>query len=224
MRPVYNKQEIINSTFKWVDNAVIGHGLCPFAASIRRKSNQALRCHISEANDLTQLLTDVRTELNLICEDLEKNPDQLDLIEGSLLVIPSNNLKSINNNRDQDQSTISNTFLADYRSFVHASWEVQAVIEELGLSEKIQIVLFHPKAVHSLYRPEDHVEPADYAIRSPYPTLHFLREKDILSAVKSNYNQPELIPERNAKKLGQIGLPLLEQEWALFSDPTTHKS
>ena len=49
----------------------------------------------------------------------------------------------------------------------------------------ILLVLFHPKAVHSLYDdPNDAVAQCKaYSLRSPFPTFHLLRQKDILAGV-----------------------------------------
>mmetsp|Transcript_10085 Transcript_10085/g.15785 ORF Transcript_10085/g.15785 Transcript_10085/m.15785 type:complete len:84 (+) Transcript_10085:296-547(+) len=61
---------------------------------------------------------------------------------------------------------------------------------------------------------ESHVTSADYALRSPHPTFHFLREKDVLAALQSGYPNPEEIPARNAVKLDQVGLAELRRGWA----------
>jgi hypothetical protein len=78
--------------------------------------------------------------------------------------------------------------------------------------EELQLVLFHPLAVHSLYEQEPDQEgdyydasystkAKNFALRSPFPTFHFLRTKDIVTAIAGGYPQPELIPERNAARL-----------------------
>lgn len=35
---------------------------------------------------------------------------------------------------------------------VHVSWEVQQAIVDAGLQSALQVVLFHPRAVHSTYQ------------------------------------------------------------------------
>jgi hypothetical protein len=52
---------------------------------------------------------------------------------------------------------------------------------------------FHPDYCFD-GEPQD--DPANYTNRSPYPTLHLLREASIEEALKS-YDDPESIPERN---------------------------
>ena len=79
--------------------------------------------------------------------------------------------------------------LAPPHSQVHASWDVQQAIVEAGLETSVQVVLFHPKAVHSLYGEQQPTADGDndgsggedatfFSIRSPFPTFHFLRERD----------------------------------------------
>ena len=113
---------------------------------------------------------------------------------------------------------------------MHASWEVQDEIVKAGLQASLQVVPFHPKAVRSLYSeatPPDNFDGSasdsfdsaavDFCIRAPYPTFHFLREGDIMSAITSGYPQPEQIPARNARKLSAIGSVRLRADWqALF--------
>ena len=40
-----------------------------------------------------------------------------------------------------------------------------------GIAERLQMVLFHPAAVHSLYADPSNPDPADFAIRGPFPTI-----------------------------------------------------
>ena len=95
----------------------------------------------------------------------------------------------------------------------------------------VQIVLFHPKATHQTYGHQsfpslsssggpvnqqeqkghdpDEIEYAtagDYTIRSPYPTIHLLREQDVLAAVRSGYPQLEYLPTRNQAKMNELGV------------------
>lgn len=69
----------------------------------------------------------------------------------------------------------------------------------------MQVVNFHPEAVHSLYEQNGAANATDYTIRSPYPTFHLLRESDVLTAIAGSYPSPELIPSRNAVALRGIG-------------------
>lgn len=97
---------------------------------------------------------------------------------------------------------------------------MQEAIVQAGLQASLQVVLFHPKAVHSLYGEQPPTADggeggaaADFSIRSPFPTFHFLRESDIMAAVTSGYPQPEQIPGRNARKLAALGSARLRAQW-----------
>ena len=89
-----------------------------------------------------------------------------------------------------------------YRDFVRLSWTLQ---EQAFDPDNIQLVLFHPRATHQTYG-SGCDSAADYTIRSPYPTLHLLRQCDLLEAVQSKYPGLEYLPVRNAAKLQAIGL------------------
>ena len=45
---------------------------------------------------------------------------------------------------------------------------------------------------------------ADFAVRSPFPTIHLLRERDVMAALKA-YPDAEGIPQRNAARLRDQG-------------------
>jgi hypothetical protein len=68
-----------------------------------------------------------------------------------------------------------------------------ALLIEEGYEGVYQLAHFHPDYCFD-GEPQD--DPANYTNRSPYPTLHLLREASIEEALKS-YDDPESIPERN---------------------------
>ncbi|CAL1134078.1 unnamed protein product [Cladocopium goreaui] len=82
-----------------------------------------------------------------------------------------------------------------------------------GFAELLQIVLFHPAAVHSVYA-EGPPDPADFTIRAPFPTVHLLREADVMKAVTS-YPDTAQIPARNKAKLRSRGLAFCEERWSV---------
>jgi hypothetical protein len=104
-------------------------------------------------------------------------------------------------------------FDRDFRSFVSLSWKLQeeAVGEEY--LERVQLVLFHPHATHQTYGEvdEENQNPADYTIRSPYPTIHLLREQDVLEAVQGSYPNLETLPARNKARLMDQGLEICQR-------------
>jgi hypothetical protein len=103
-------------------------------------------------------------------------------------------------------------WVADFRDFVRLSWQLQE--ESIGdeFVEKVQIVLFHPQATHQTYAcHSQESNPADYTIRSPFPTVHLLREIDVLRAVQGRYPNLETLPARNQQKLTLQGLEVCQR-------------
>jgi hypothetical protein len=107
---------ILTQTRAWLEKAVIGLNLCPFAKAVYVK--EQIRYVVSSAQDTEQLLTDLLDELqNLQAAD----PAQIDT---TLLIHPQ----------------VLNDFL-DYNDFLDVA---DAAVESLGLSGEIQIASFHP--------------------------------------------------------------------------------
>ena len=65
--------------------------------------------------------------------------------------------------------------------------------------------------------PED---AADYTIRSPYPTVHLLRECDLLEAVEG-YPNADRIPDVNKRRLRNLGIPACEASLAECFHPAS---
>ena len=69
------------------------------------------------------------------------------------------------------------------------------LIIELGFEGVFQIASFHPDYCFEGEHPDD---ASNYTNRSPYPTLHLIREAS-MARVLSVYKNPETIPENNIK-------------------------
>ncbi|CAK9050491.1 Hypothetical protein (Fragment) [Durusdinium trenchii] len=152
----------VEATKRWLDSIVIGEKLCPFAAAVREE--QKLRVLASEAKDAEMLAKEVATEAAILVEGLN---GQEGAPETTLLVV------------DPQLSCCST-----WQSFVQLSWTLQErAIHGQGFAELLQIVLFHPAAVHSVYA-EGPPDAADFTIRSPFPTIHLLREADVMRAAR----------------------------------------
>ena len=173
------------SSARWLERVVIGQKLCPFAPPVLPR----LRLCESEAQDEDQIVAEVAAEAQVLKEGLEMQQQQpaAAVTETTLVVLP--NLGCT----------------ASWQAFVRLSWRLQAeAIVDAGLESDIQLVLFHPAAVHSAYGESPEEDAADYAIRSPFPTVHLLREVDLLAAVRG-YAAAEGIPARNKARLRALG-------------------
>lgn len=107
---------IIDATRTWLEKAVIGLNLCPFAKAVHGK--QQIRYAVSNAKETDILLTDLIAELQHIAI---ADPAILDT---TLLIHPY----------------VLSDFL-DYNAFLEVA---NAVIAELGLEGFIQLASFHP--------------------------------------------------------------------------------
>jgi hypothetical protein len=87
----------------------------------------------------------------------------------------------------------------DYNDFLEIA---DALLEDLELDGILQVASFHPDYRFADAPPDD---PAHCTNRSPYPTLHLLREASIEAATKSIRN-PDAIYERNIETLRRLGI------------------
>ncbi|GAB3359720.1 DUF1415 domain-containing protein [Lysobacter tyrosinilyticus] len=110
------ESEPIAATRRWLERAVIGLNLCPFAKAVYVK--QQVRFVLSDANDPQDLLQQLHDELLWLHE---VDPQQTDT---TLIVHPQ----------------VLTDFL-DYNDFLDLA---DALIDELGLEGEIQIASFHP--------------------------------------------------------------------------------
>lgn len=100
---------------------------------------------------------------------------------------------------------VLNDFL-DYNDFLDVA---DAVVSELGLEGVIQIASFHPQYQFDGVEP-DAVE--NHTNRSPYPTLHLLREDSIERAM-ADFEGADQIVDRNIETLRKLGLEGWRKLW-----------
>ncbi|NCT70656.1 MAG: DUF1415 domain-containing protein [Xanthomonadaceae bacterium] len=163
----------LDATRRWVERAVIGLNLCPFAKAVYVK--QQVRFVLSDASTPEALLEELAEELVLL---RDTDPEQVDT---TLIVHPD----------------VLTDFL-DYNDFLD---NADAAVEALDLQGEIQVASFHPDYQFAGTAPDDI---SNYTNRSPYPTLHLLREASIDRAVDA-FPDPEVIVERNVKTLDALG-------------------
>lgn len=108
--------EIIEATRHWLEKAVIGLNLCPFAKSVYVKNQ--VRFVVSHAPHIDALLEELERELQLLDDT---DPEEVDT---TLLIHPD----------------ILTDFL-DYNDFLDIADDV---VEELGYAGTLQVASFHP--------------------------------------------------------------------------------
>lgn len=166
-------ERVLDDTRQWLERAVIGLNLCPFAKSVVVKKQ--LRYALTLAGDPDQLLAEIENELALLAAS---DPQALDT---TLLIHPQ----------------VLTDFL-DYHFFLG---EVDALIDRLGYVGVFQIASLHPQYEFAGSDPD---EIANYTNRSPYPTLHLLRESSIDRAVAA-FPHAESIYQRNIETMEKLG-------------------
>ena len=168
-----NTEDVVSATATWLDKAVIGLNLCPFAKAVQVK--QQVRYVVSEAKTPEALLEDLERELELLAE---ANPEK---IETTLLIHP----------------LALHDFL-DFNDFLDVA---DGMLEEMELDGILQVASFHPDYQFAGTEQDD-IE--DYSNRSPYPTLHLLREESIDKAVEA-FPEAEQIYEKNMETMRGLG-------------------
>jgi hypothetical protein len=110
-------EDVIAATRHWVETAVVGLELCPFAKAVH--TQDLIRYMVSSAEAPEELLADLLRELQALAE---ADPAE---IETALLIHPG----------------VLTDFL-DYNDFLDVA---DAALEDLGLTGVIQIASFHPE-------------------------------------------------------------------------------
>lgn len=163
----------IAETRAWVDRAVIGLNLCPFAKAVQVKGQvRYVVCASAEPEELLSTLID---ELHALanCE-----PSETDT---TLLIHPA--------------------ALTDFLDFNDFLAVVDDALDELGYAGILQVASFHPQFQFADTGVND---VSNATNRSPYPTLHILREASIDRAVAA-FPDPEAIFEANIQTLEDLG-------------------
>jgi hypothetical protein len=119
--------EVVAATRDWLEKAVIGLDLCPFARAVHVRNQ--IRYVVSEAETPEALLADLLRELRTLAA---ADPEE---VETTLLIHPG---------------TLAD-FL-DYNDFLDVA---EAAVESLGLAGEIQVASFHPRYRFAGTAPED---------------------------------------------------------------------
>jgi hypothetical protein len=164
---------VVRATRNWLERAVIGLNLCPFAKAVHVKDQ--VHYAVSTAIDPQQLLADLAAELDAL---LALEPA---VRETTLVIVPS--------------------CLGDFLDFNDFLAQAQRLIRKRRMEGVIQLASFHPAYQFAATEAGDVTNCTN---RSPYPTLHLLREASIERAVQA-FPQAEAIYETNMEKLRCLG-------------------
>ena len=121
------EEDVLAATRHWLESAVIGLNLCPFAKAVYVKNQ--VRLVVSRARHADDLLEELDRELDLLVAT------PADEIDTTLLI----------------HATLFEDFL-DFNDFLEVADDV---VEEHGLEGVIQLASFHPKFQFDGTEPED---------------------------------------------------------------------
>lgn len=91
---------------------------------------------------------------------------------------------------------------ADFGAFWDFAGLCEEGVVEAGLEGVVQVVAFHPGY---RFEGEDEHAPSHFTNRSPYPTLHLLREASVAKVVAA-HPDVDAIPARNVALLSEMGV------------------
>jgi hypothetical protein len=167
-------EQVLQDTQAWVEKAVIGLNLCPFAKAVQVQGK--VRYVVSQATTVEDLLYQLAAELNHLHDTPTDETDTTLLIHPQVL-----------------------TDFLDYNDFLEAA---DALVADIGLEGELQVASFHPQYQFEGTEPDDIT---NFTNRSPYPTLHLLREDSIDRAVAA-FPNPESIFDTNMETLEKLGI------------------
>ena len=160
-------------TKQWLEKAVIGLNLCPFAKAPHVKN--LVRIVVSKARHLDGFLEDLDRELQLLGNTPASE------LETTLLVHP--------------------TLFPDFETFNQMLEIADDAVVENKLEGIVQIAPFHPDFQFEGTEADDI---SNYTNRSPYPTLHLIREDSIAKAAEA-FPDSSAIFDRNIALLEKMG-------------------
>jgi hypothetical protein len=163
----------IAATEAWLEKAVIGLNLCPFAKAVHVK--RQIRYVVADATTPEALLEVLMDELQTLSDTPAEQVDTTLIIHPHVL-----------------------TDFEDYNEFLDVA---DAALEDMGLTGELQVASFHPDYQFADTAKNDI---GNYTNRSPYPTLHLLREDSVERAVEA-FPEAEDIFEKNIDTMEKLG-------------------
>lgn len=163
----------IADTLRWLERAVIGLNLCPFAKAVHVK--RQVHLGVFGGDDLDALMTRLLAEAQAL---VDTDPAERDT---TLLVVPD--------------------ALHDFLDFNDWVGRADKRLCRAGHEGVLQLASFHPQFQFAGTEADDIGNATN---RSPYPTLHLLREDSVARAVEAFPEAAEIF-ERNIDTLEALG-------------------
>jgi hypothetical protein len=166
-----------DATCAWIKTVVIGENICPFAAN----AYQNMRVTVCPSSNMDDFLDGLALEL---ADLLQLGADQV-----STTILVTTHL------------------FKDFDDYLDGLLFVETTLEQLNLSNEIQVASFHP---HYVFEGAVIDDVANWTNRSPYPMFHFLRTADVAEAI-DNHPDVDGIPQRNIEHFRGLGLAKIKQ-------------
>lgn len=161
-----------SSIAAWVEDFVVDLGLCPFAAEPAR--NGRVRYVARSVTGFDAAIAFVLDEVERLFEDADTSTT-LCIFEGAL---------------------------DSFDEFLDVCAAIEALLEQSGADDFLQIAHFHPDYV---FEGADEDDAANYTNRAPAPVVQLLRVSEVEHAI-AMHPDPEGIPDRNIEKLRALGV------------------
>lgn len=160
-------------TRRWLERAVIGLNLCPFA--------KAVHVH-GQIHYAVWMEGDAQGLLDLLLSEAESLVAQTPSVRDTTLLIAPNAL----------------AYFLDFNDFTARA---ERRLARAGFDGTLQLASFHP---HFQFAGTDVEDIGNATNRTPYPTLHLLREASVDRAVEA-FPEADAIFERNIETLDALG-------------------
>jgi hypothetical protein len=164
-------------TRRWLERAVIGLNLCPFAKAVHVRGQVHYAVYLSDEGG--GLIDAMLAEARALAE---RAPSERDT---TLLIAPNT--------------------LEDFPDFNDLVARAERRLARAGFEGRLQLASFHPRFQFAGTEADDITNATN---RSPYPTLHLLREDSMSRAVDA-FPDAEAIFGRNIQTLEALG----EEGW-----------
>jgi hypothetical protein len=160
-------------TRRWLERAVIGLNLCPFAKAVHVRGQVHYAVYLQDEEDALIDALLAEAQALAACEPAERDT--------TLLIAPHT--------------------LADFLDFNDFAAQAERRLAREGFEGQFQLATFHPHFQFAGTDPDDITNATN---RTPYPTLHLLREDSVSRAVDA-FPDAEAIFGRNIETLEALG-------------------
>lgn len=167
------EEQAVQRTRRWLERAVIGLNLCPFAKAVHVK--QQIHYAVYHEPDEEGLLD------ALMFEAAQLRAHDAELRDTTLLIAPQ--------------------ALADFLDFNDFTARAERRLVRAGYEGILQLASFHPRFQ---FAGNDEDDIGNATNRSPYPTLHLLREDSVSRAVDAFPDAAQIF-QRNIETLEALG-------------------